>query len=299
MHAICSTVGFRLDAGSRILPHPAKVSKGGEDAIFSEGRAFGVFDGVGGWKDKGVDPGLFSRELAAQVGAAFEGDPPPSAGRSLTAVLEVGLEATLAKKCVGSCTACLVRIARDGKLDALNLGDSGFRIFRDDGHGALELVAASNAQQHYFNCPYQLGTNNMNRARDADAYEARVQAGDVLMLATDGLLDNLFDDQIADILAETLAEAPAEDGTLGETLACRLADRARAVSISRHARTPWSEAREATRDKGRYESVDSRIFPWSEAARRSNWRGGAPRHLAIPHVPRLEPRRTVCAKLYA
>lgn len=41
------------------------MEKGGEDGYFAapDSRSFGVADGVGGWADDGVDPGLFARRL--------------------------------------------------------------------------------------------------------------------------------------------------------------------------------------------------------------------------------------------
>ena len=75
------------------MPHPHKVHKGGEgaptapqlahksdhtsflkhadpppsshaaDACFGCGSAAGVADGVGGWAESGVDPGLYSKQL--------------------------------------------------------------------------------------------------------------------------------------------------------------------------------------------------------------------------------------------
>ena len=57
------TVG--LEVVSRVVPHPEKVSWGGEDAVFAEGRTFGVFDGVSGAeKEDGKD--LYSNTLAEQ-----------------------------------------------------------------------------------------------------------------------------------------------------------------------------------------------------------------------------------------
>lgn len=45
-------------------PHPEKAWKGGEDAYFLGENAFGVFDGVGAWEEKGFDVGKYSKELA-------------------------------------------------------------------------------------------------------------------------------------------------------------------------------------------------------------------------------------------
>lgn len=52
-----------LSAGAAMIPHPAKQEKGGEDAYFIAEHCLGVADGVGGWAEIGVDPGLYSRQL--------------------------------------------------------------------------------------------------------------------------------------------------------------------------------------------------------------------------------------------
>lgn len=58
------------------LPHPDKAKTGGEDAyivsdeysaasLIAHGNSMiAVLDGVGSWGNHGVDPGLFSRDLA-------------------------------------------------------------------------------------------------------------------------------------------------------------------------------------------------------------------------------------------
>lgn len=45
------------------LPLPLQEQKGGEDACFIADHCIGVADGVGGWAEIGVDPGLYSRQL--------------------------------------------------------------------------------------------------------------------------------------------------------------------------------------------------------------------------------------------
>ncbi|CAE8680291.1 unnamed protein product, partial [Polarella glacialis] len=56
---------LRLAFAASCMPHPDKVAKGGEDGYFAcpKSRSFGVADGVGGWADNGVDPGLFARRV--------------------------------------------------------------------------------------------------------------------------------------------------------------------------------------------------------------------------------------------
>lgn len=65
-----STVTWNLSTGSKIIPHPEKAHKGGEDACFTTSQVVGLADGVGGWAEHGVDPGLYSKKLmrSAQEG---------------------------------------------------------------------------------------------------------------------------------------------------------------------------------------------------------------------------------------
>ena len=49
------------------LPHDDKVYKGGEDAFTASEKLIAVADGVGGWARQGVDPGLFSKQLAKDI----------------------------------------------------------------------------------------------------------------------------------------------------------------------------------------------------------------------------------------
>ena len=186
-----------LDQAACLLPHPSKAKTGGEDAYFcgdsSDGQhgLYGVFDGVGGWASKGIDAGAFSRELAS--GTAFHLKAEPS--QQLDTALAAGLADV---KSLGSCTACLLRIDRGaGTLAALNLGDSGFRLFRPAAGSHQDPAAApvaplnvevvSRCQQHYFNCPFQLGGGSRDRPHDGDEYRLNVSAGDVLVVATDGV----------------------------------------------------------------------------------------------------------------
>ena len=232
---------MRLEVGARVLPHPGKAATGGEDACFAVGRVFGVFDGVGGWAAQGIDAGLFAREFSSRTAAALR----ESASLCLVDALSNALAEVTA---VGTSTACLVRVGTDGAIDALNVGDSGLRVFRPavEAAGATtdasaanatryRLILASAAQQHAFNFPYQLGTGSEQQPADGHAYSCELRVGDMLLLATDGLYDNLYD---ADI-AEVMSELSRRGGTASE-LAEALCRRARVVSASHTARTPFA-----------------------------------------------------------
>ena len=64
------------------------------------------------------------------------------------------------------------------------------------------------AQQHEFNMPFQLACPGPDQysdtCEDACVYELELEAGDVIVLATDGVLDNLWDDQLAQLVSECL-----------------------------------------------------------------------------------------------
>jgi len=120
---LASSMALRLESATVVIPHPAKAATGGEDAWFALRRhTFGVFDGVGGWADEGVDPGLFSRAFArgtvdalieqeAARGAGEKGQRP--GGIDLERALTTGLAGV---REIGTSTACLLNVNADGRL---------------------------------------------------------------------------------------------------------------------------------------------------------------------------------------
>ena len=61
---------------------------------------------------------------------------------------------------------------------------------------SCDRANAVQAQQHAFNTPLQLGPrmedgSQFDQPEDADKYKLQLEAGDVLILATDGILDNM------------------------------------------------------------------------------------------------------------
>lgn len=132
---------------------------------------------------------------------------------------------------VGSSTA-LVAARNKKTISIANLGDSGFVIIRFKNEEAFTF-ARSKDQQHSFNIPYQLSIlptekdienlktkgrieeiknlrrvlkNKNNLCQDcpemADEYEYELQDGDIIVSATDGVLDNLFTHEILKTVKE-------------------------------------------------------------------------------------------------
>ena len=63
--------------GKTLNPKFEKRYKGGEDALLisTDKRFLSVCDGVGGWGELDVDPGLFSKHLCKTMGEIYENDP--------------------------------------------------------------------------------------------------------------------------------------------------------------------------------------------------------------------------------
>ena len=54
-------------SGYANIPHYKKRERGGEDSWIVADKLIAVADGVGGWNNKGVDPGIFTKELCNRV----------------------------------------------------------------------------------------------------------------------------------------------------------------------------------------------------------------------------------------
>jgi protein phosphatase PTC7 len=201
---------LHLVFGSCGIPHPEKAAKGGEDAYFADDELglFGCADGVGGSASDGVDPGVFSRELLRECHTAMKaGAGDLQKALSMTGAGLAGRD----PKVGGSSTLVLGHLdSTTCRLNVLNLGDSGVLLLRPStrqfSSGTFNwprVVMRTHDQTHYFNCPYQLATAQFGRvAATADELSVLAQAGDVVIAATDGVLDNMFDMQIQLLVAQ-------------------------------------------------------------------------------------------------
>lgn len=231
-----------------------------------------VADGVGGWRKKGVNPAFFSQTLMHHTGELVRTPDPklssdPDSPRTLIrgAFWRLVKDFTSGRKRpFGSSTACVVLIDREsGRLKFGNLGDSGFVLLTPvdavEGVGTRYRVKfKSESQQHRFNMPYQItlappaGTVTDTTdliATDATARppkELRVETGDIILLMTDGVLDNIFDDELEELVSSSITtlsrkKTPEEVPTL---LARDVALKAHAFSLQERRESPFTvEAR--------------------------------------------------------
>lgn len=178
-----------------------QLNKYGDDAYFTAkyrtADVLGVADGVGGWRNYGIDPGEFSSflmrtcERLVTSGRFSCTEPTSLLARSYYELLENK------QPILGSSTACIVILNKEtSTLYTANIGDSGFVIVRRG-----KVIHRSEEQQHYFNTPFQLSLPPVthttqvlgDRPECADTSSFQVENGDVILLATDGVFDNVPD----------------------------------------------------------------------------------------------------------
>ena len=195
-----------LDIGWSSIPHPLKVERGGEDShIISRlhgATLLGVFDGVGGWAELGVDPALYARRLGHLVETALAASPEilETEERPLMTLLTRAFNVLQEEELAGSCTASLALLTAEGKLHVLNIGDSGVHVMREG-----KCVFRTGEQQHYFNCPFQLGMGSDDVPTDADYYVLEdLEPNDVVVAATDGVWDNLYEADMLELIGPHL-----------------------------------------------------------------------------------------------
>lgn len=230
--------------GAALEPHPAKAKTGGEDAFFADDAtsSFGIADGVGGSKRGGADPGIFSRRLLryfsehlqqqnatlrGAVTAAATGFAAETIGGSSTFIIgqlenESGAMRWLN---LGDSGAVLFRPSRR-KFDAgtflwprvvMRSVEVHKRLICTNSRLEPALPALlllimdpvtfdSREQQiHYFNCPFQVAAEEFYEAAgEADDLQTTARHGDILVAASDGVLDNLFEAHVQSIVAQGL-----------------------------------------------------------------------------------------------
>ena len=215
---MCPRSSFNF--GNCLIPHPDKADRGGEDGFFinDELNALGVADGVGSWYYRGVDPGIYARELMRLTEATIQ-----AGQRDPVKVLRQAYEGN---KEQGTATAC-VAILNDGQLNSVNVGDSGFIILR-----VGQVVQSRQITIHSFNFPFQLGKGSPDQPEDGVVAGIKLKPEDIIVMATDGLWDNLFEKQMAELVVEKSDMSK---------LAKNIAEEARFAATEPGRKTPWSD----------------------------------------------------------
>lgn len=200
------------------------ISENGHEIVL------GVADGVGSWRSRDVDPSKFSQALMYHAGELSkspdekfmqdENRPKTLIHNAFWKLVEDFK--TGKGKPFGSSTVCVVMIDKEnGQVKFGNLGDSGFVLLSPvdtvEGLGSkYKIKFKSEIQQHSFNTPYQitlappngrvLDTTDLT-ATDKSSNQPQklsVESGDIVLVMTDGALDNIFNDELEEIVSTSV-----------------------------------------------------------------------------------------------
>ena len=219
----------------KYIPLSDKPNLLGEDAWFITPIGIGIADGIGGWSMVNIDSGLYSRKLMSNAEQYIM----ETKSRDPSKILKAAYNSM--DEIVGTTTVCILTL-HGNILRAANIGDSGFVHFRFIGAN-WEILCHSREQQHYFNCPKQLGTDSGDMPEHADIYEYEILSGDIIVLATDGIWDNIFDYRIVEIL---MRNHPINVAKL-EEIVWEITDAALKTSIDKTVETPFSLGAQSNR----------------------------------------------------
>eukprot|EP00804_Cyclotella_cryptica_P006746 CCRYP_015711-RA/>CCRYP_015711-RA protein AED:0.05 eAED:0.05 QI:335/1/1/1/0.5/0.33/3/4488/602 len=238
--AVEGAKALSLDMAMQVKPHPEKISWGGEDAVFLNGRNFGVFDGVSG-AEKVRGKKLYSVSLAESMKKQSLANKSSWTVSEITNCMNEAKEVADAEG-TGASTAVVASIGQDNVLRALNLGDSVCLVVRD---GAV--AARTREIIHYFDCPYQLGGDSPDRPKDGTTLETTIYPGDIIIAGSDGVFDNLSDGDILDLVS-------GNANVKSNVLAKKICEASRAVSLDYDAVTPYSRAARGRSGYAAYQS---------------------------------------------
>lgn len=225
----------------------------GEDAFSlglveanATGRSFlAVADGVGGWTINGGDSSKISVGYLEELRTIIK-----ETRLTLGEACHLAFARMAAKGTYrgGSTTVCAAVIDQDsGTLNISNVGDSGAFVFRKG-----QLILKTKAGTEGFNTPYQFGFDQEGRPYGLlslweTRYSLGVIPGDVIILATDGVLDNLHDEELREMV-ETMVGPIAKGPMQGihpaadELSAVKERIKSAATTLAWHS---WARSREA------------------------------------------------------
>ncbi|GAA6006632.1 hypothetical protein JCM10207_004999 [Rhodosporidiobolus poonsookiae] len=250
----------------------------GEDAYFLRSDSLGVADGVGGWSGHaGANSARWARKFMHHCSAElarfediddelfvqyYDVDPADVMQRAYEKTLtECREEGT-----IGSSTA-LLAVLRNDELRLANLGDCSCCVIRGDSY-----VFRSEEQQHQFNFPFQAGTNAKDTpAKDAQRFTVKVKRDDIVILSSDGLVDNVFsDDLLEEVLRfvgthQPLSTPPPPSSTSSSTTSSAAASSGPRFTLRRFSPQAVSEAL-CFRAKSVYEDQRAVASPFQQRA---------------------------------
>lgn len=186
----------------------------GDDAILASDFLLGVNDGVGAWQTKPEGhAALWSRLILHFWALECERQVTCTSQPDTIAFLQNAYEETIAatNSWLGTTTSATALLhcnkhqnSTNTKplLYVTNIGDCQITVIRPRDR---KVLFRSREQWHWFDCPYQLGTNSADQPRtDAVLDTIELEEGDIVIAVSDGVTDNLWGHEIMDNVLESI-----------------------------------------------------------------------------------------------
>lgn len=188
----------------------------GDDAgMFVNNRDYcfvGLADGAGGNRSLGINPADFSQAILASCRNILSQN--TTQPNQLPRLILLAIKQVEASRIRGSSTLCLLALNKqENTLTSLNIGDSGFVIYRNkqihrrskctmnsNGCGPRQLFSVNSS----LGLPCFINENEVLRDCSLDTFE--VQKGDIIILSSDGLWDVIKTDQLQTIMERYTTE---------------------------------------------------------------------------------------------
>jgi len=238
-----------------VFTRPKDGSGLGEDSYFIEAQhTLGVADGVGGMLQMlGHSSKPFADELmnGCRV-AARKKNEEMGAGVNPSVVARDILRMGYERGTRDGASTAVVAHLQASRLGIATLGDSAVVVVRSSA-----IAFKSQIQQHEFNCPYQLCRIPVRHMKQMQkvmvkpsaclSFDVDVEEGDLVLVCTDGVIDNLFDEDILDLCDAMVAPAkarglglPDSSSTSAQEAATMICQAAYQRSVDRSTVTPFS-----------------------------------------------------------
>ncbi|KAL7578064.1 hypothetical protein ACA910_014999 [Epithemia clementina (nom. ined.)] len=289
-----------------------------EDKNLRKFTYVGVADGVGSWREYGVDPRQFSHRLMEECQnilyeASRNGQEEGDKFRQVISPAQImgqAYERVKAHNVIGS-TTCLIGLL-DGlrhQLHFSNLGDCGLivlrhidsdvagslkrerRIPRTDRKSDMQVAFVSQQQLYSFNHPYQLGwtgdpvsykeSKSFKLPRESCTSSVHVRRGDIILMATDGLFDNV---ELDDITALALEWEQQHGFVRAGDVSQRERRWAMGNSLSLQSQEHIADLCHALADRARENSMNPQLdSPFAILAKENDvmWSGGMPDDVTV------------------
>ena len=189
----------------------------GDDAVLAEENLIGANDGVGAWWTRPHGhAALWSRLIlhffALEMSQSLQDSSKPEPVSCLQKAFELTREATSQpNEWLGTTTSTSALLHHEDASPLLyitNIGDSRIMVIRPSSN---ELIYKSSEQWHWFDCPYQLGTNSVDSPlANAVCDKISLAENDVVVAMTDGLSDNLWDHEIVESVTKSIKALKGE-----------------------------------------------------------------------------------------